>query len=158
MSSLDTQLRIAVRGEIKSFARKMGLTMIYVTHDHNEGLYMADRAGIMYSGEMEAVKPPRDIFTHPDSERTAKFFGYNVVTIGEKKVAFYPSDFEITDQEADLRGTVTSMGFEGEYERAYIDIGKGESVQLELLPGMHGGLQPGSEAGIRIKRMEELNG
>ena len=159
MSSLDMQLRSSVRSEIKSFAKKMELTMIYVTHDHNEGLYMADKTGIMYDGSIERIAPPQDLFTHPGTERTAKFFGYNVVTADGRKVAFYPSDFKVAAEGPEMSGKIVSIGFEGEHDRAHVMMDSGDLVQLEFPPGKYiGKLAPGDRIGITITRTEDLTG
>lgn len=158
MSSLDTQLRSELRGEIKSFARELELTMIYVTHDHNEGLYMADQAGVMYEGNLEAIGQPRDVFGNPRSERTARFFGYNVVTVEGGRYAFYPTEFELESTRPDIEGRVLSLGFEGEHDRVLLKLEDGSTIQLELQPGRYEDrIGAGMKLGIKIKRKVGLN-
>lgn len=157
MSSLDMQLRSEVRSEFKSFARKAELTMIYVTHDHSEGLYMADTTGIMYDGSLERLAPPQEVFTHPGDERTARFFGYNTVSVGGRRLAFYPSDYVLDETHPDIPGKVVSVGFEGERDRIHMITGSGEKIELISPPGSAStGLKPGSSIGIRITRSETI--
>ncbi len=156
LSSLDQQLRADVRSEIKAFARELGLTMIYVTHDHHEGLYMADTAGAIFDGRIEKSGRPEELFTHPGTERMAMFFGYNVISAGKRRSAFFPSDFEFSAKPADLVGTVASAGFEGEFCRIHVLTDSGEKVQLttsemERMP------KTGERVNIRLKRVEELD-
>ncbi len=156
LSSLDQQLRADVRSELKSFARELGLTMVYVTHDHHEGLYMADRAGAIFDGRLEKDGSPAELFSHPANEKIARFFGYNVVTVGGKKVAFYPSDFEFTAGSAGFPCTVRSVGFEGEFFRAHVQTERGENVQLTVPLREGEYLEAGDKVRVAIRRMEKL--
>lgn len=136
MSSLDLQLRSSVRGDIKSFARKLELTMIYVTHDHREGLYMGDLTGVMFDGMLEETGVPKEIFSQPRNERVARFFGYNVLTLDEEKIAFRPSEYEVSPGSGSLRGTVESVGYEGEFSRVQLVFENDEKAQLEMPDAM----------------------
>ena len=156
LSSLDQQLRADVRSEIKSFARELGLTMIYVTHDHHEGLYMADTAGSIFDGRIEKSGRPEELFTHPGTERMAMFLGYNVISGGKHRIAFFPSDFEFSAKPADLGGTVTSAGFEGEFCRIHVLTDTGEKVQLTA-PEKEWMPKTGEHVNLRLKRVEELD-
>ncbi len=157
LSSLDMQLRSQVRSDIKSFARKIGLSMIYVTHDHSEGLYMADQVGLIFNGEISRVSSPEDIFRSPGSERAARFFGYNVASVGGRRIAFHPSELEIEGKSPDIVGKVISAGFEGEAIRLYISMEDGVPIQLKVPPGTPvGEVSPGDSIGIRIRRKVEI--
>ncbi len=156
LSSLDQQLRADVRSEIKSFARELELTMIYVTHDHHEGLYMADTAGAIFDGRIEKSARPEELFTHPGTEKMAVFFGYNVISGGKHRIAFFPSDFEFSAKRADLGGTVTSAGFEGEFYRIHVLTDSGEKVQLTT-PEKEWMPKTGEHVNLRLKRVEELH-
>ncbi len=159
MSSLDSQLRENVRSEIKSFAKKIGLTMIYVTHDRREGFYMGDKAGLMFNGVLSTLRSPEDIFSAPEDEKSARFLGYNVMEDGGERFAFYPTDFEFSDAEPHLEGTVMSSGFEGDIYRMHVSMPDGNSVQL-WLPGNRAGSVPGqgSRVSFSITRKERISG
>lgn len=157
LSSLDQQLRADVRSELKYFAKEIGLTMIYVTHDHHEGLYMADTAGVMFDGVLERQGRPQELFTHPGTSRVARFFGYNVVTLDGSKVCFFPSDAKPVASGGDLSGVVRSVGYEGEFYRAQLLTDAGEAVQITYLSSESAGrLNPGERTGLRIGRAERL--
>lgn len=157
LSSLDQQLRADVRSELKAFARKLGLTMIYVTHDHREGLYMADRAGIIFDGVLEREGSPVELFMDPGSERVARFLGYNVISHKGGRGAFYPSDFEFSAANARFTGTVVSVGFEGEIYRMQVKLDTGERVHLTSGIKEGGKAQaPGDRVGINITRMVDI--
>lgn len=159
MSSLDMQLRSNLRSEIKSFASKIGITMIYVTHDHNEGLYMADRTGLMFNGTLDGFGPPDEVFMHPKSIKSARFFGYNVVEYEGRKVAFYPSEFIFREGDGIMKGTVKSVGFEGEYNRVHVILDTGEVVQLQVYSMKDKrDIKPGNAVSFIPTRIEELSG
>ncbi len=148
LSSLDQQLRADVRSELKSFSRELGLTMIYVTHDHHEGLYMADSAGIIFDGRLEKSGSPMDIFESPGSEKVSSFLGYNVISLKGRRIAFYPTDFEISMEKGDVRGVVRSIGYEGEFYRAHVETESHESLQLTF---------PHENGTVRIKTGQSVN-
>jgi len=65
LSNLDAPLRAQLRGEIKRLQRLQGLTAIYVTHDQEEALTMADRVALMKDGEIVQVDTPENLYKHP---------------------------------------------------------------------------------------------
>lgn len=157
MSSLDMQLRSRTRSEIKTYARKADLTMIYVTHDHREGFYMADRAAVMFDGVMQEPKESIDLFLNPDSERTASFFGYNVVDLKGERIAFFPSDFRLAHDKGQISGVIASLGFEGENFKIHMKTDQQALVEL-WFPNQVSGkdFSIGSRIGIDILRSVRL--
>ncbi len=153
MSSLDTQLRENVRSEIKAFAKRVGLTMIYITHDHREGFYMADRAGLIFDGRLGITGAPDEIFSHPESTVAARFLGYNVIRMDGEETAFYPTDFEFTENNSSIWGTVKTVGFEGELFRLHVQLDSGETIQLWQPPSDSAWKKEvGSRLGFRLRR------
>ena len=75
LSNLDAKLRIEMRTQIKDIHRKIGRTMIYVTHDQAEALSMADRIAVMRSGRLVQVGTPHELYTSPQSAFVAEFIG-----------------------------------------------------------------------------------
>jgi sn-glycerol 3-phosphate transport system ATP-binding protein len=85
LSNLDAQLRAEMRREIRSLQRRLGTTMIYVTHDQVEAMTMADQVVLMRAGRIEQDGPPVDLYERPATIFTARFVGtppMNVVTAG----------------------------------------------------------------------------
>lgn len=157
MSSLDVPLRSTVRAEIKSFARKRGLTMIYVTHDHHEGFYMADRAGIIMDGMLDTVESPDNLFLNPSTAEIASFLGYNIILLNGSKYGVYPRDFEIVRDSPDISATVTSTGYEGDMFRISLVTGDGVTIQVLLEPDlMSEEYSTGTRLFLRIKRKVQL--
>lgn len=75
LSNLDEKLRISMREEIKSIQRELGITSIYVTHDQEEALSIADRIVVMDKGEIQQIGTPMEIYHRPNNEFVANFIG-----------------------------------------------------------------------------------
>ncbi|PYG58335.1 sn-glycerol-3-phosphate ABC transporter ATP-binding protein UgpC [Rhizobium sp. UGM030330-04] len=75
LSNLDAKLRVKMRSEIKSLHRRLGNTMIYVTHDQVEAMTMADRIVVMQSGIIEQVGSPLELYDRPANLFVAGFIG-----------------------------------------------------------------------------------
>jgi iron(III) transport system ATP-binding protein len=75
LSNLDAKLRLEMRDQIKEIHRRIGRTMIYVTHDQAEALSMADRIAVMRHGRVVQVGTPRQLYTRPESAFVADFIG-----------------------------------------------------------------------------------
>ena len=75
LSNLDAKLRIEMRAQIKDIHRKIGRTMIYVTHDQAEGLSMADRIAVIRRGRVVQIGTPRQLYSFPESVFVADFIG-----------------------------------------------------------------------------------
>jgi iron(III) transport system ATP-binding protein len=75
LSNLDAQLRLEMRREIKRLHEATGVTAIYVTHDQNEALSIADRVAVMRDGKIEQVGTPREVYRTPRTRFVAEFIG-----------------------------------------------------------------------------------
>ena len=75
LSNLDAQLRIETRVELKNLHRSLDVTTIYVTHDQEEAMTLADRMAIFLDGEIVQVGTPQEVFDRPDSVEVAAFIG-----------------------------------------------------------------------------------
>src|SRR5271157_991051 len=75
LSALDAKIRVALRAEIRSIQRKLGITAIYVTHDQEEALSISDRIVVMSQGQMEQVGTPFEIYNFPQTAFVASFVG-----------------------------------------------------------------------------------
>jgi len=81
LSSLDAQLRMHMRAEIKSLHRRLGVTTIYVTHDQAEAMALADRLVILKGGEIEQIGPPLEVYNHPHTWWVAQFLGTPTINL-----------------------------------------------------------------------------
>ncbi len=75
LSNLDAKLRVAMRAEISKLHRRLGATMIYVTHDQVEAMTMADRIFIMNKGVVQQSGAPMEVYTKPVNRFVAGFIG-----------------------------------------------------------------------------------
>lgn len=75
LSNLDAALRIEMRREIRRLCRATGITSVYVTHDQEEALSMADRMAVLRKGSLEQLGPPRELYANPNSSFVAGFLG-----------------------------------------------------------------------------------
>jgi iron(III) transport system ATP-binding protein len=75
LSNLDAKLRLEMRTEIRHICKENGLTAIYVTHDRDEALSMADRMAIMDAGKLVQVGAPPEIYLNPATRMVAEFIG-----------------------------------------------------------------------------------
>jgi sn-glycerol 3-phosphate transport system ATP-binding protein len=75
LSNLDAQLRGDMRREIRALQRRLGITMLYVTHDQVEAMTMADRVILMRAGRIEQNGAPAELYERPQSVFAARFIG-----------------------------------------------------------------------------------
>jgi multiple sugar transport system ATP-binding protein len=75
LSNLDAQLRVQMRGEIKSLHRRLGATTIYVTHDQIEAMTMSDKIVVLKRGVIEQVGAPLELYDRPANTFVATFIG-----------------------------------------------------------------------------------
>ncbi len=75
LSNLDAQLRHEMRREIRALQRKLGITMVYVTHDQTEAMTMADQVILLRDGRVEQDGRPEDLYNRPATAFTARFIG-----------------------------------------------------------------------------------
>ncbi|HMR64379.1 MAG TPA: ABC transporter ATP-binding protein, partial [Anaerolineae bacterium] len=74
-SSLDAILRVRLREELKRIQRRLKITAIFVTHDQEETVVLADQIALLFEGRLQQFGPPRSFYERPKSERVARFFG-----------------------------------------------------------------------------------
>ncbi len=75
LSNLDAKLRAEMRVELRALQRRLGLTLVYVTHDQVEAMTMADRIVVMNRGRVEQVASPRELYARPATTFCARFIG-----------------------------------------------------------------------------------
>jgi multiple sugar transport system ATP-binding protein len=75
LSNLDAELRVKMRSEISALHRRLGSTMIYVTHDQVEAMTMADTIVVLREGAIEQIGSPIDLYSRPRNRFVASFLG-----------------------------------------------------------------------------------
>ena len=76
LSNLDAKLRESMRFEIKEIQRKLGITVVYVTHDQTEAMTMSDRIFLINRGEIQQCGTPQEIYNSPVNQFVADFSGH----------------------------------------------------------------------------------
>jgi multiple sugar transport system ATP-binding protein len=87
LSNLDASLRVSTRGEISKLHRRLGATMIYVTHDQVEAMTLGQRICIMNGGRIVQVGPPLEVYKRPTNTFVASFLGNPPMNLLPARVA-----------------------------------------------------------------------
>jgi putative spermidine/putrescine transport system ATP-binding protein len=75
LSALDAKVRLQLREQIRTLQQRLGTTTMFVTHDQEEALSMADRVGVMRQGKLEQIAAPDELYGHPATAFVAEFVG-----------------------------------------------------------------------------------
>ena len=75
LSNLDARLRDGMRLQIKALQRRVGVTVLFVTHDQLEGLSLSDRIAVMHAGQLEQVGTPEEVYYRPNNPFVRDFLG-----------------------------------------------------------------------------------
>jgi len=101
LSNLDAKLRIQMRTEISKLHKRLGVTMIYVTHDQTEAMTMGEKIVVMNSGKVEQIDTPLNIYNYPANKFVAGFIGsppmnfIEAVLVDKTKLIISDSNVEI---------------------------------------------------------------
>jgi len=79
LSNLDAKLRLETRSEIRRIHRELGRSTVYVTHDQDEALSLADRIVVMKDGVVQQIATPQEVYAQPANLEVARFMGYRNV-------------------------------------------------------------------------------
>ena len=160
LSALDAKIRVALRLEIRSIQRQLGITTVYVTHDQEEALSLSDRVVVMSEGRIEQIGPPAEIYNFPATPFVASFVGTlnllpaNVIDAaagriavdgqeirgsgptersGSATVALRPEAVRLGDAGGAnrLRGTVEDVSFLGSIVRTRVRLGDGATLSFD---------------------------
>ncbi|MDO9574309.1 MAG: ABC transporter ATP-binding protein, partial [Candidatus Contubernalis sp.] len=83
LSSLDAKLRVEMREEIKKIQRETEITAVYVTHDQEEALAVADQLAVMRDGKIEQIGTPEEVYENPLTSFVGQFIGWGNLFSGE---------------------------------------------------------------------------
>ena len=114
-SNLDAKLKINMREELKALQKKLGITMIFVTHDQEEALSISDKIVIMKDGIIEQIGTPEEIYYKPSNEYVADFIGkVNFIKDNGEKKIIRPEDIKM-NLASDGKWKVISKEFMGSH-------------------------------------------
>ena len=122
ISSLDTNLRLKVREELKEIQKKLKITTVYVTHDQEEALSLSDKIAVMKDGKLLQYGTPQQVYFEPKDSFTAEFVGQANFVDGKM---FRPEWLKISKNPAgspDFTGTVLGSEFLGAFTRYKIQL------------------------------------
>jgi iron(III) transport system ATP-binding protein len=140
LSNLDARLRLELRGELKRIHAETRTTCLYVTHDQEEALSLADRIAVMNRGKIEQVGTPREIYEKPANEFTARFMGeLNVVAAesplaaalhgpAQRRIAFRPEAAQLGSD--GIAATVKQSTYLGSKTELQVETATGETLKL----------------------------
>jgi ABC-type sugar transport system ATPase subunit len=152
LSNLDAELRVQMRTELTELHKRLGTTMIYVTHDQIEAMTLADKMVVMNGGRIQQAGPPLTLYDDPDNRFVAGF-------VGSPKMNFLPAELISADG-----GTVKLTGLGGTAS-ATLPIGgvdgTARPVTLGVRPehlhiGSDGAPESGPGLEGRVSLVEEL--
>ena len=160
LSNLDAQLRVEMRREIRRIVKENGLTGIYVTHDQEEALAMADRMAVLTRGKIGQIGTPEEIYRTPLTAYVANFIGETNLIQGEA-IQTLDGYTEVRTPMGPITGRVT--------DPAWTPI-PGEALRLSIRPeawrlhkesgdnAVHGKISERSYLGQRIQYWVETAG
>ncbi len=125
LGALDLKLRHEMQIELKELQRDIGITFIFVTHDQEEALTMADRIAVFNSGNIVQMGTPREIYEEPNSEFVAGFVGIsNLIHQAGSVISIRPEKIKLGRQfDRVLTGAVSNVMFLGAITRVDVNIG-----------------------------------
>ena len=134
LSNLDAELRARMRKEIVSLQKRVGRSMIHVTHDQTEALTMADKIALLRDGSLVQVGTPQEIYKNPANIFAAGFIGQPAMNFINAKIEngkLIPFDFNLSELNlkseaaeltAGLRPEEITVGHSGLYEAILTSI------------------------------------
>ena len=132
LGSLDRALRERLMVELRDLFTRLGLTSLYVTHDHDEAFALADRVAVMHDGRIEQLGSPVEVWEHPANEFVAGFLGYNVTdALGGGRVAVRPDSLRV-DPEGPIAGVVTARTFRRDHFLLEVKVADGPSLEVAV--------------------------
>ncbi len=179
LSALDAKVRTQLRDEIRRVQLEVGTTTLFVTHDQEEALAVADRVGVMSAGRLEQLAPPAEVYAHPATPFVAEFVGLNnrvpsrvsggmallfgawvptlpgSIDAGPGTALVRPESVLVT---ADAAGdsTVRSVAFLGPMSRVYVELSDGSVVDAQMTTTQAQGFRPGVSVTVGVEQTRVL--
>lgn len=127
LSNLDAKLRVQMREEIFKLQRRIGKSMVYVTHDQVEAMTLADQIAIMRDGQVQQIGSPLEIFDRPVNQYVATFVGtpeMNILSVKKQGDDLIAPGLEITALSvlpAFAQGTSLNLGIRPDHVQLALD-------------------------------------
>lgn len=124
LSNLDAKLRIRMRQEIKEVQKKLGITMIFVTHDQEEAMSISDKVVVMNEGRIEQIGTPEEIYQNPANRFVADFIGrINLIKTQKGLKGVRPEYVKLSSVAGDEEGEIIEKHYMGSYTIYMVDMG-----------------------------------
>ena len=174
LSNLDAKLRESMRFEIKDIQKKLGITVVYVTHDQVEAMTMSDRVFLINNGVVQQVGSPLEIYRSPVNQFVANFVGkanflkgtadggrisitgtnqsvpYSGKLSGKVVLTLRPENVKIVPSGGELTGTIQNMYYLGDENDCRVDLG-GVSLRIIADPHSFDSLSAGQKIDMKIQ-------
>ncbi|MGW1037715.1 ABC transporter ATP-binding protein [Streptomyces antibioticus] len=173
LSALDAKVRLSLREEIRRLQRELGITTLFVTHDQEEALSMADRVAVMHAGRLEQCAEPAELYGRPATAFVAEFVGTMsripgrtagaevevlgqrlpvdgpLPTAAEVDVLVRPEAVRVS-ADADGDALVSATSFLGAAVRVTVRLADGTEVKADLPAHEAAGLAAGSPVTVSL--------
>ncbi len=174
LSNLDAHLRDEMRELIRRIQTEMAITTVFVTHDQEEAVVLADKIALLFDGQLQQFDVPDAFYDRPRTVAIAKFFGgtnfvsghyedgsittpigrfrapHSAVASGDAVLSIRPEALELGGNgQNTVRGVVRSHVYVGRYARFRVNIGESE-VEVITDPGQVKAFQDGDEVSVRF--------
>jgi putative spermidine/putrescine transport system ATP-binding protein len=178
LSALDAKVRAQLRDQIRRIQLEIGITTLFVTHDQEEALAIADRVGVMRAGRIEQLAPHTDVYSRPATAFVAEFVGLSnrlAGTVSGSTVTVRGRDLPLVDPSTPpgqvtalirpeavtlatdssgeigpLTGTVIATTFLGATSRVTVDLGD-VTIMAQLTTADASALPAGSRVTLTIR-------
>ena len=176
LSALDAKVRLQLREQIRSLQQRLGITTLFVTHDQEEALSMADRVGVMKDGSLEQIAVPSELYMRPATVFVAEFVGTmnripGELSSGGQATALGtvadvqagctdvpPGAVDVLVRPENLRiaaiangnGIVTSRTFLGSVTRIHVLLSGDVTVQVDVPSAAAAQLAPGASVQVSL--------
>ena len=148
LSNLDAELRVAMRGEIAALHKRLGNTMVYVTHDQVEAMTMADKIAVLRAGQVEQYGAPLELYNRPANKFVAGF-------IGSPRMNFVVGQVQGVDNDSirvEIAGHQLSLD-----ASSFASVSQGQDVVLGVRPNQLSVSEDGF-IDLHITAVEQLGG
>jgi putative spermidine/putrescine transport system ATP-binding protein len=176
LSALDAKVRLQLREQIRTLQQRLGTTTLFVTHDQEEALSMADRVGVMSNGQLEQIAAPDELYDHPATAFVAEFVGVmnrlpgelqsgGTVTALDAAVPVMNQDADVSPGPVDVlvrpealtmaviengNGIVTTRTFLGSVTRVGVLLSGDVTVQIDKASSEAAALAPGTSVQVAL--------
>jgi thiamine transport system ATP-binding protein len=130
LGSLDRALRERLMVELRELFTRLGLTSLYVTHDHDEAFALADRVAVMRDGRIEQLGTPVEVWERPATEFVARFLGYNVTDALRRGRVGVRTDGVRVTPDGPIPGVVTARTFRRDHFLLEVKVADGPPLEV----------------------------